>query len=227
MTVQQALASLREGGAAITLRRTRKRLAISMGSFIAAEVIVPRLGEFGAAHPDIDLVIDTDLRMKDLARDDFDLALRFGQGDWPGATALPLMQLSVQPVCAPGLAPARPTLAALARLPRLSSTTMPDGWKLWASGAGLRLPEPRRELWFDSFLALMQAAERGLGVSLALRPMVDPWLRSARLVTPWPQRTAIPMGYYLLHRPGEDRHPALRALIAWIQRCVAELSSFG
>lgn len=226
-SVRDALAALRDGGAAVSQRRTRRRLAISMGSFIAAEVIVPRLGEFNAAYPDIDLVIDTDLRVKDLARDNFDLALRFGRGDWPGATALPLMQLTVQPVCAPALAPNKPTIAALARLPRLSSTTMPDGWKLWAAGADVTLPEAGQELWFDSFLSLMQAAERGLGVSLALRPMVDVWLRAGRLITPWPQQTPIPMGYYLLYRPGEDRRPELRALIAWIEARVAELPSFG
>jgi LysR family glycine cleavage system transcriptional activator len=226
-SVQDALAALRDGGAAVAVRRTRRRLAISMGSFIAAEVIVPRLGEFSARYPDIDLVIDTDLRIKDLARDNFDLALRFGRGDWPGATALPLMQLTVQPVCAPALAPARASVAALARLPRLSSTAMPDGWKLWSDGTGVVLPEARQELWFDSFLSLMQAAERGLGVSLALRPMIDGWLHSGRLVAPWQERASIPMGYYLLYRPGEDRRPELRALIVWIQSRLAELASLG
>lgn len=216
--VEAALTQLRDGSAHLQARSHRARLAISMGPFLAGDFIVPALPAFQALHPEIDLTIDTDLRIKHLQRDRYDLALRFGRGDWPDAVAVPLLRVAAEPVCAPSLVPGTVDAESLARLPRLQSSPMPEAWAQWAQATGTKLPPPAQALWFDSYVALLSAAEKGLGVALGLRPLVNSRIRDGRLAAPWGAAMPIPQAYFLLHRPGDDTRPEIVAFRDWLQQ---------
>lgn len=217
--VHDTLAKLRSGSARVVQRYARANLKISAGPFIASEIIVPALPAFQEAHPDIDVRIDTDLRPIDLLHEDMDVALRFGSGDWKGLAAEQLLQVSAVPVCAPALAPAlrRNGPSRLDAVTLIHSSPMPDGWTQWASAAGVVLGTPKRDVWLDSYLAILRAAEQGLGLALGLLPLVQPSITRRRLVTPWPRlRLDIPQGYYLLYRPQDRERPEVLAFRSWL-----------
>jgi len=69
----------------------------------AVKWLIPKLAEFQALHPDIEVRISTSLNIVDLQHDDIDLAIRFGAGDWPGMVADHLLEEDIFPVCSPGL----------------------------------------------------------------------------------------------------------------------------
>jgi LysR family transcriptional regulator, glycine cleavage system transcriptional activator len=217
--VNDTLAKLRSGSARVAQRYARAGLKISAGPFIASEVIVPALPAFQEAHPDIDVRIDTDLRQIDLLHEDMDVALRFGSGEWKGLAAERLLQVSAVPVCAPALAPAlrKHGPSRLDDTTLIHSTPMADGWAQWAAAAGVTLGTPKRDVWLDSYLAILRAAEQGLGLALGLLPLVQPALTRRRLVMPWPKlRLDIPQGYYLLYRPQDRERPELVAFRSWL-----------
>jgi LysR family transcriptional regulator, glycine cleavage system transcriptional activator len=213
--VNDTLAKLRSGSARVAQRYARASLKISTGPFIASEIIVPALPAFQEAHPDIDVRIDTDLRPIDLLHEDIDVALRFGSGDWKGLAAEPLLRVSAVPARTPALRKRGPS--QLDDITLIHSTPMPDGWTQWAAAAGVTLGTPKRDVWLDSYLAILRAAEQGLGLALGLLPLVQPALTRHRLVMPWPKlKLDIPQGYYLLYRPQDRERPELVAFRSWL-----------
>lgn len=222
--VRDTLSRLRDGSHRVTERYARATLKISMGSFIASEIVVPALPSFQALHPDIDVHIETSVRNIDLLHEDMDIALRFGSGHWSKLAAQLLMQVDAVPICDPVTAQrlAGGSPGSLETVALIHSTPMPEGWKLWAQRAGVELGKPRNDLWLDSYFSIVRAAEQGLGLALGLLPIVNPWLKSGRLAMPWPQlRTTIPQGYYLLHRPADGDRAEVLAFRSWLVELLA------
>ena len=217
--VQCGLDGLREGSAQTRQRYGRHTtLKISAGPFIASEIIVPALPSFQRDYPHIDLSIETTLHPVDLRREDIDLALRFGSGHWPGATAKRLLTVRAVPVCSPELAEKlRGTPGDVSEVNLIHSTPLPEGWSQWAELSGTALGKAKGDLWLDSYFAILRAAEQGVGLALGLVPMVNPWLRARRVVMPWPQlQMEIPQGYYLVHRPADEERAEVQAFCAWL-----------
>src|SRR5258708_33262432 len=69
----------------------------------AAKWLLPRLGRFRTAHPEIDLRISSSTEQVDLAREDFDIALRAGGGRYPGMRVDLILTEKIFPVCSPSL----------------------------------------------------------------------------------------------------------------------------
>tara|TARA_B110000046_G_C12720350_1_gene284284 strand:- start:238 stop:588 length:351 start_codon:yes stop_codon:yes gene_type:complete len=59
-------------------------LNIATMDSLAANWLVPRLGRFRRAYPDIDVRVSTSDELIDYARVGIDLGIRYGRGDWPG-----------------------------------------------------------------------------------------------------------------------------------------------
>ena len=79
------------------------RLTVSVLPSFAAKWLVPRLGRFRAAHPDLDLRISASSQLVDFARDDVDVGIRMGRGGYPGLRVDRLFGESMVPVCSPAL----------------------------------------------------------------------------------------------------------------------------
>lgn len=222
--VQDSLQRLREGSGRVAERYGRARLKISMGDFIASEIVVPALPDFQERHPGIDLALETSSRPVDLLHEDVDIALRFGDGRWPRIAGHPLLQVDAVAVC--DVATARTlrkrTPADLDGIALIHSSALPEAWSQWSQALGQPLGRPKRDLWMDSYLGIVRAAEEGAGLALGMVPIVNPWLRRKRLVSPWPKlRVRIPQGYYLLHRQGDELRPEVAAFHRWLVELLA------
>ena len=66
---------------------------------MATNVIIPQLNLFQNAHPEIDIRIETGIKVADIDHEDFDLAIRIGQGNWPNVTATKLLDINIAAVC--------------------------------------------------------------------------------------------------------------------------------
>src|SRR2546423_1284724 len=94
------------------LRRERRapKLVLAASLSIAARWLVLRLHRFQERYPEIDVRISTTDDVVDLTRGDFDLAIRYGTGRYPGLTVELLMQNEVFPACSPHLLEKGPPL---------------------------------------------------------------------------------------------------------------------
>ncbi|MDH0303326.1 MULTISPECIES: LysR substrate-binding domain-containing protein [unclassified Pseudomonas] len=195
-------------------------LTISTQPSFASSWLVPRLADFSARYPEIDVRVQSTAELVDLHRDPVDIALRHGLGDYPGLESIPLLAPVLLPVASPGLLVGGPALHApqdCLHYPLLQDADRAD-WTLWLQAHGV---EPdgrsRRGPSFDEDLLLLRAAASGQGIALVQAQHAEDDLRNGSLVVAvdraWPSRFA----YYLVARKENLSRPHVRAFIDWIQ----------
>jgi LysR family glycine cleavage system transcriptional activator len=199
----------------------RSRPVLRLRAYIAFSMrwLIPRLPAFTEIHPEFEVRLTTSMVPVNFDRDDVDLAIQWGAGDWPNATTQRLMRNVVTPVCSPRLIAGKDGLrrpADLARHTLLHSMPRPDDWNGWLDRAGIAGLDVGRGLSFENSALAYQAALEGLGVAIGQLCMVGEDLAAGRLVQPFPLAVELPQSYYLV-RPRGPREPAhLKAFRAWI-----------
>jgi len=189
----------------------------AVGTF-ATGWLLPRVPEFEALHPYVDLRIMTNNNRVDLAGEGLDFAIRYGNGDWHGTDAVPIFDAPLTPLCAAGLARRLLTPGDLGREVLLRSYR-PDEWKLWFDAAGVATP-PIRGPIFDASPTMASAAAGGVGVALLPGRLFEQDLASGRLVQPFD--LCVDAGRYWLTRlKSRPESAAMAAVREWLQQAVA------
>ncbi|WP_136253265.1 transcriptional regulator GcvA [Onishia niordana] len=222
--VEQATRALqsRDAGQVLTLNVTP-----SLGT----QWLVPRLWEFNARHPDIDVRIGATERQVDLRREDVDLAVRLGPARETGVVSELLLRETLAPVCAPALLEGEAPLETPSDLARQRLLHIFDphpgprvtGWRDWLAVAGAPQVDarqgPRFSVWY---LAIMEAVA-GRGVALGPFSLVREELKAGRLVAPFDPWLPAGVDYYLAYRADALGNPALVACRDWLHElCVRE-----
>lgn len=197
------------------LRNDRPREVLTLGvvGTFAVGWLLPRLADFEARHPQIDLRLQTHNNRVDLNAEGLDAAIRFGDGAWHGLQADLLVQAPLTPLCTPQIAERLRQPGDLRGQVLLRSFRTGE-WEQWCQAAdlsALRAVGPQ----FDSSIALAEAAALGAGVALLPPAMFTHMLRAGRLVQPF--TTLVPAGAYWLTQP-KTRAPgaALVQLRQWL-----------
>ncbi|MBM3643169.1 MAG: transcriptional regulator GcvA [Alphaproteobacteria bacterium] len=194
-------------------------LTVTTTASFATKWLVPRLGGFQRAHPEIDVRIATGTGLVDFAREDVDIGIRYGRGQWPALVAERLVAEDVMPVCAPSLLKGPNALrkpADLKRATLLHIGTFPDDWQVWLTAAGVKGVDATRGVTFDLALAAYQAAMDGLGVALGRQPLVAPDLKAGRLVMPFDFKMSTELAYYLVYPTDAIRRRKIKAFRDWL-----------
>lgn len=219
--IAPAFDALRAATAEIAARGSADSLAITAPPSFAEIWLLPRLGRFLAAHPDIDLRIEASSRPVDFAREPVDASIRYGRGDWPGLVARRLIQERLVPVCAPALLSDTVGLATPADLERhtlIHSDQRLTSWTAWLRSHGYGDVRAARSLRFSQSAHSLRAAADGLGVALESRAMAAAHLQAGTLVEPFSGLAPADDGsaYHLVTSPDRALLPTVRALDAWL-----------
>jgi LysR family transcriptional regulator, glycine cleavage system transcriptional activator len=220
--VRAALAELSDAVREVRDRSNPRQLRVSVMPSFAARWLLPRIGRFIAAHPEVDLDVRASSTLVDFRRDDVDVAVRYGAGHYPGVGVEHLMNDTYFAVCSPqfasGKLPERP--ADLANHMLLRS----DGrfWHGWFAAAGLDLPEPTRGPIFDDDSHLMQAAIEGQGIALARTSLIGKDLTNRVLVRLFDVTLPSPNQYFLVYPTRLVDSPKLALFRAWLKREIAQ-----
>jgi LysR family transcriptional regulator, glycine cleavage system transcriptional activator len=215
--VRTALATLAEATREIRASDRDRRLVVSILPSFAARWITPRLGGFIESHPQWDLELQTSNVLVDFARDDVDIAIRFGYGRYPGLHVEMLLEEVFFPACTPdfngGKLPDSP--AELANLPMLRSDD--QLWKRWFDAADLPdWPEPSRGVLYQDSSNLLQAALDGQGVALTRRALAMQEIAEGRLVRLFNIDGPSPWQYFFVCPPQLRHTPRVEAFHDWI-----------
>jgi LysR family transcriptional regulator, regulator of gene expression of beta-lactamase len=158
----------------------REVLTVGAVGTFAVGWLLPRLQDFQAAHPFVDLRLLTHNNRVDIAAEGLDFAIRFGDGAWHGTDALALMAAPFTPLCSPAVAARLGEPADLCRETLLRSYRS-DDWPDWFEAAGVATP-PVRGPVFDSSWVMIEAAMQGAGVALAPAAMFERELTEGSLM---------------------------------------------
>ena len=212
--MHDALDRIARGVAAL---RGARALTISVLPAFATHWLIPRLADFQARNPEIDVNIRANQQLVDLLQDDVDLAVRYGPGTWPGLTAAKLLSEHVFAVCSPHFAAARlpRNLTELAAAPLLHTPMQP--WEPWFRALGANPPTRRRGPSFSEASLVLRAASDGLGIALARSVLVQPELDAGRLVRVLAYTVPADFAYYLVRPENAEISPNLAAFCEWLQ----------
>jgi LysR family glycine cleavage system transcriptional activator len=138
-TVRDALDRIAAGTERLLQRQNAGVLTVSTSPDFAAKWLVHRLGHFAEAYSGIDLRVSATLHHVDFAREEVDLAVRHGGGNWPGLDAVRLCAEQLFVVCSPKLLEGRRRIGRvedILKFPLLHLDSRSD-WTNWLRGIGL------------------------------------------------------------------------------------------
>lgn len=198
-------------------------LTVSAIITFAYRWLAPRLAKFSTRHPKIDVRLEASQRLADFGRDEVDVAIRHGNGHWPGLTAVKLFDDRFTPMMSPKLLAKGPPLRKPEDL--LNYTLLRDipyfEWENWFKAAGVKPPENSRGPTFDSSQLAAQAAEAGLGVALVHPEFFADEIESGRLIRPFPIIGGNDKSYYLVFPTAAADRPKVAAFREWLLEEVA------
>ncbi len=208
-TIAEAVADL--------ARTTEERpLSIATTPGFATHWLMPRMGDFWAKHPEINVSITPGLDAVDLRKDGFDIAIRYGTGDWPGLQSELLSDGQFWVVGQPALLQGRQDscLSDTVGLPWLFDQAMHEQRALVESeGIDFQAADVR---FLATNTLVISAAKAGMGIAIQSKSLVQDEVARGELVKIC-QLHHPKFGYYLVSIPEHDR-PAIRKFKTWLRR---------
>ncbi len=198
--IEPALRQIQAATEAILPATGRRIVRLTLPPSLAATWLIPKLGAFERAQPEIDLQLITTTRVIDLKRDQVDLAIRHGKGAWRGLDTIFWLEETAMPVCAPGyLGPplGKPAPDVLLDIRLIVSASFPVEWEEWARAHGIDPPALGEPITLDVQEQALQLAANGHGLAMGRRPVVDDWLDKGRLIAPFGAADPTGAAYYL------------------------------
>lgn len=219
--VTEGLHALRRASADMyRRRRASNQVTISLLPSLAALWLAPRLVEFTARRPGIDLRVHTSRTVVDMRRDGIDVCIRYGMGSWPDVEASRWAGEWLTPVCSPEFARTHDLIDKPERVTelRLLRDDIVEGWDSWLSAAGLSKAKLKFGPVIDESATLLKLAASGAGLALGRSLLIERDLAEGRLVAPFKTKAPARFSYWLATPQRSEPNAAVRALIHWLRR---------
>jgi LysR family glycine cleavage system transcriptional activator len=224
VAVSEVLDQLNEATARALRPDTSRTLTVSTLPSFAANWLIPRLGSLRERHPDLEVRVSVSQTRTDFAREDVDVAIRFGRGAYPGLRSDLLLQETFFAVCSAALVkdPTRPLREPSDlrhhTLLHEAVDTIPDyiTWDRWLAAVGVKEIDTTRGPRFPHTFLSLQAAASGQGVALATNVLIGDYLEAGRLVRPFPHEVQGHYQYYVICPEASADRPAIVAFRTWL-----------
>jgi LysR family transcriptional regulator, glycine cleavage system transcriptional activator len=194
-------------------------LRLSVPSTFGAKWLTPRLASFVHENPHVALNLTTRPGQYDLAGDDIDAAIMWGNGIVPGCNSESVLRSQFVPVAAPRIASRlrpRGGPGAFVGAPLLHHTFFPEAWELYYSALGLKDSEPLGGPRFALMSMGAQAAIAGLGIALLPDYVVHEDLVARRLVRIGDIALSPKKAYYFVAPSRSWNARAIAAFRRWV-----------
>lgn len=193
--------------------------------------LLPKISRFRRANPDLKIKIVTQDTNVDVLRDDVDLAIRYGNGQWSDGEAILLFKDEIFPVCSPDYLTQRSAPACVTDLvchdlivsdsPHATWT----GWEGWLAAFGQTLNQSSIALRCSFYTDAIHAALAGEGIVLGWHKLVDELMSRNQLVRVLQEALPTQNAYYVMLKPDRASRPAVGAFLRWIQAESDEMES--
>ncbi|CUJ03757.1 transcriptional regulator GcvA [Cognatishimia activa] len=207
-------------------------LTITAGPALTAKWLAPRIFDFARQHPDTELRFSASLKNLDLERDDVDVAIRFGQRDYPDLYCLPVQKEWLTPVMTPEMAEQFNSPEKLLDAPLVFDDSIDFlnprcDWPVWFRAAGIEMPANKRGAHFSNADHAIDAAIAGVGAALGRRPIILKDVLEGRLVAPFKIAIESDARFRFLCRKGAETRPDVAALRDWFVAEIEKTAHFS
>ncbi len=199
-----------------------KTLTVTAGPAFTSKWLAPRLYEFAQEHPEIELRFSATLRLIDFARDEVDVAIRFGLGNDEGVYSEPLIREWMTPMMTPEMAAEYGTLEKLSQAPLIHDESIsffkqPTDWPAWCRAAELDF-DTSHGLRFSQADHALDAAISGAGVVLGRVSLATRALEQKRLVAPFRIGLLTQAQFRFICPEGTQDRPHVAAFRDWVMK---------
>jgi LysR family glycine cleavage system transcriptional activator len=214
--------------AALDLTETRRvePLKIRTYTTFASKWLIQRLPSFHVTYPNIKLNISNVVAPVDFEKDRVDVAIQFGDGNWPGVEAERLFPDVIQPVCSPSLLTKNKLLQPdeLKNVQMLHSHYRRSDWHDWLTA--VRRPDLISEsgISFSSSILTYQAAVDGVGVAIGQINLLKNELKSGTLVPLFDAPFERKLAHYVVWPTNRPVSRKLRSFLSWLRKHIEEFN---
>lgn len=202
-------------------------LSISSIPTFAAQWLAQRIGSFQIAHPTLAVRLYADPTTADLSRQEIDVGIRSGHGNWPGIVAHKLIDVSFTPMLSPALLEDGKAISTPEDLLGFRILSPGDPWwKYWFSAAGVTSVSLKgmQETRFGAQSLEAAAALAGNGVAILTPAFYRTDIALGRLVQPFDLVCEDGRAYWLVYSERRRNVPKIRAFRDWLLAEVSELN---
>ncbi|MGB5334618.1 MAG: LysR substrate-binding domain-containing protein, partial [Woeseiaceae bacterium] len=202
----------------------KSSIRISVQPFFASEYFVPRLSEFTEKHPDIDIQVGTSDESAEKHPADSDLSIRLFRAPPANMPSNLLFPLRLAPA---GSLEFKKKIKVKDRkivsdFPLIVHETHPKAWKRWAKAARIELPQDSKVIRLDSMIAVVRAAQRGIGAALVPVPIGELWFQEGSVVRLFKDEYVADVSYFLVCSEDRAGDASVSLLRDWIVRKFAD-----
>jgi LysR family glycine cleavage system transcriptional activator len=216
--------SLGDATERLLARGSKGAITVASPPSFASQWLVPRIGEFSEAYPDIDVRIKAVSFDEGFLGDDVDIAIYYGRGRWNGLQADKLHAEFLTPLCSPRLFQGIKPLDTLSDLRHhiLLHDSSRSAWKLWLKQVGVEGVNVNQGPVFSHSMLVLQAAALGQGIALGNTVLARAELAAGRLVMPFEEKVESRDAFYLVCHEGQAELGKIEAFRNWVLAVVEQ-----
>ena len=196
----------------------RSSIRISVQPFFASEYFVPRLSEFAAEHPEIDIQVGTSDESAEKHPADADMSIRLFRSpptDMPSNLLFPLRMLAAgSPDFKKDMTVKNKKIVS--EFPVIVHESRPKAWAEWSKATGVKIPDDSKVIRLDSMIAVVRAAQKGIGAALVPVPVGKLWFDEGSIVRLFNKELVADVSYYLVTREDKVHDTNVHLLRDWI-----------
>ena len=209
------------GNATNDIRKgVRNTLYVHSSTSLASLWLMPRLGQFVRAFPDISLSLSASPVHSDFALGQVDVDIRYGVPEWPNLVVEPIFEERILPLASPDLLARLPVYVPsdLLQRPLIQSTVNLVQWPAWfASRALIGIPE-RFAFRFDRASMSIEAAVQGLGIALESDRLASRHIEAGRLRPVFHPAWSLPIkAHFMVHPERHAQRTEVAQFVAWMR----------
>tara|TARA_Y100000782_G_scaffold51120_1_gene56847 strand:- start:8825 stop:9757 length:933 start_codon:yes stop_codon:yes gene_type:complete len=219
LSIRSALDEIGEATHKLMTTPNTGAVNLSVAPAFLTRWLVPRINHFQSLNPDVELRLTASMKQIDFRYSDMDMAVFYGDGNWPDLHCHHLRKVHSVPVCSPKLLEGNSEIKSAKDLLQYTLIHISKRDKEWQSlfqQVGVNKTDKARNMTFSSTSLALGAAMEGLGIALADRGLAERELEYGQLVCPFDISLDTHKSFYLVYQQGRPLTQSMQAFRDWI-----------
>jgi LysR family D-serine deaminase transcriptional activator len=213
----------------IRVQGLRGTLSVGLPPTFAFLWLVPRLAEFRARWPGLNVNFRVRAGLVDFNLERVDAAIYYSNLRYPDLYCERLADEALVPVCSPALnAKIQANTNWLADIPFLHASESVDSqdlfseWREWCQATHRPLPVEENFMGFNNCQMAIEAAVGGCGIAMGRERLIKKYVAAGELVMPFGQAIPAGRGYDLIMPRENLNRPGIVAFSQWVKGILEE-----